>query len=69
MESELDRRREECLQLKAVLAHRAKDSIDVAKESYGGDAAILNEVRVMALGHHSLSVLFIVLCPLSRITV
>lgn len=44
MNEELQRRREECLQLKSVLASRAKESIEIAKQSYGGDAAILNEV-------------------------
>lgn len=42
---ELERRRDECIQLKSVLASRAKDSIELSKQSYGGQADILNEVR------------------------
>lgn len=43
MEEELDRRREECLQLKALMASRTFDSREVAKESYGGHQDMLNE--------------------------
>lgn len=49
LNEELGRRRDECLQLKAVLASRAKDSVETAKESYGGDTALLNEVRNVKL--------------------
>ena len=44
LNEELERRRDECIQLKSVLASRAKDSITTAKQNYGGHAEILNEV-------------------------
>jgi len=46
LNEELSRRREECIQLKSLLASRTKDSIETAKESYGGNAEILNEVLI-----------------------
>ena len=36
MEAELDRRREECLQLRAMMADRAITTHSIGKESYGG---------------------------------
>lgn len=53
LNEELDRRREECLQLKSVLASRAKDSIEIAKESYGGDSNILNEDGELAMAYQT----------------
>ena len=43
MKEELERRRDECVQLKAVLANRTVDQAAIAKESYGGNPEMINE--------------------------
>ncbi|XP_041356072.1 unconventional myosin-Vb-like [Gigantopelta aegis] len=43
MRDELDRRREECLHLRATLADRSINAHSIAKESYGGHDEIVNE--------------------------
>ncbi|KAF6027871.1 Myo5 [Bugula neritina] len=54
LNEELSRRREECIQLKSLLASRTKDSIETAKESYGGNAEILNEDGELASAYQTL---------------
>ncbi len=43
MMDELNRRRDECIQLRTLLATRSRGVAHIANESYGGDPNILNE--------------------------
>ena len=43
MSDELNRRREECIQLRTLLATRSKGMSALANENYGGDTSLLNE--------------------------
>ena len=43
MVDELARRREECIQLRTLLATRSKGQTDIASESYGGQSDLVNE--------------------------
>ena len=43
MVDELARRREECIQLRTLLATRSKGETDIASESYGGQSDLVNE--------------------------
>jgi len=42
-QEELSRRREECIQLRTVLASQGKRMGDIANESYQGDPFVINE--------------------------
>jgi len=53
MKEELERRSEECVQLKTMLATRAMDQALVAKESYGGKADIVNEDGELAIAYRT----------------
>ena len=43
MVDELARRREECIQLRTLIATRSKGQTDIASESYGGHCDLVNE--------------------------
>ena len=43
MKDELERRRDECIQLRTMLSARSRGMSEVADESYGGNPNILNE--------------------------
>lgn len=43
MQDELSRRREECIQLRTILASQGKRRGDIANESYQGDPFAINE--------------------------
>ncbi|CAG5121150.1 unnamed protein product, partial [Candidula unifasciata] len=51
MTDELERRREECLQLKAMLADRTITTHSIAKESYGGMDSLVNEDNELELAY------------------
>ncbi|XP_056002833.1 unconventional myosin-Va-like isoform X5 [Ostrea edulis] len=53
MADELDRRREECLQLRAMLAEKSITTHAIAKESYGGMDDIVNEDNELALAYRT----------------
>jgi len=43
MTDELNRRRDECIQLRTLLVTRSRGMAELANENYGGDPSILNE--------------------------
>lgn len=43
LQDELERRREECIQLRTVLANRSTEQRTLAQSSYGKDVDIVNE--------------------------
>ncbi|KAL5019880.1 hypothetical protein ScPMuIL_002772 [Solemya velum] len=51
MSDELERRREECLQLRALLAERSISQHAIAKESYGGAGTIMNEDDELSMAY------------------
>ncbi|KAK3748926.1 hypothetical protein RRG08_019460, partial [Elysia crispata] len=51
MTDELERRREECLHLKAMLAERTITSHSIARESYGGHDNLVNEDNELELAY------------------
>lgn len=51
MTDELERRREECLQLKAMLADRTITTHSIARESYGGMDSLVNEDNELELAY------------------
>ena len=51
MTDELERRREECLQLKAMLAERTITTHSIARESYGGMDSLVNEDNELELAY------------------
>ncbi|BFZ14098.1 hypothetical protein BsWGS_17137 [Bradybaena similaris] len=51
MTDELERRREECLQLKAMLADRTITTHSIARESYGGMDNLVNEDNELELAY------------------
>ncbi|XP_062613392.1 unconventional myosin-Va-like isoform X4 [Saccostrea cucullata] len=53
MADELDRRREECLQLRAMLAEKSITTHAIAKESYGGNDDLVNEDNELALAYRT----------------
>lgn len=53
MSDELERRREECLQLRAMLAEKSITTHAIAKESYGGMDDIVNEDNELALAYRT----------------
>ena len=53
MSDELERRREECLQLRAMLADKSISTHSVAKQSYGGQDEIVNEDNELTMAYKS----------------
>ncbi|KAJ8311363.1 hypothetical protein KUTeg_010718 [Tegillarca granosa] len=53
MTDELERRREECLQLRAMLAEQSITTHAIAKESYGGIDDIVNEDNELAMAYRT----------------
>jgi myosin-5 len=53
MTDELERRREECLQLRALLAEKSISTHSVAKQSYGGQDNIVNEDNELTMAYKS----------------
>ena len=53
MSDELERRRKECLQLRAMLAKKSITTHAIAKESYGGMDDIVNEDIELALAYRT----------------
>ena len=53
MTDELERRREECLQLRAMLAEKSITTHAIAKQSYGGKEVIVNEDDELATAYRS----------------
>ncbi|XP_059173032.1 unconventional myosin-Va-like [Physella acuta] len=53
MTDELDRRREECLQLKAMLADRTITTHSIARESYGGNDNLVNEDNELEMAYRT----------------
>jgi myosin-5 len=53
MADELERRREECLQLRAMLAEKSITTHAIAKESYGGMDDLVNEDNELALAYRT----------------
>ncbi|CAL1542577.1 unnamed protein product [Lymnaea stagnalis] len=53
MTDELDRRREECLQLKAMLADRTITTHSIARESYGGIDNLVNEDNELEMAYRT----------------
>ncbi|XP_055872959.1 unconventional myosin-Va-like isoform X4 [Biomphalaria glabrata] len=51
MADELERRREECLQLKAMLADRTITTHSIARESYGGNDVLVNEDNELEMAY------------------
>lgn len=51
MTDELERRREECLQLRAMMADRMISMHSIAKESYGGQDDIVNEDNELEMAY------------------
>ena len=43
MADELERRREECIQLRTLLSTRSRGMTTLTEESYGGDSKLVNE--------------------------
>ncbi|GAB6032023.1 myosin I [Chamberlinius hualienensis] len=43
LQDELERRRDECIQLRTILANKSQDMKRVASDSYGGEVDIINE--------------------------
>lgn len=43
LQDELERRRDECIQLRTILANKSQDMKQVARDSYGGEVDIINE--------------------------
>ena len=53
MTDELERRREECLQLRALLAEKSISTHSIAKQSYGGQEEIVNEDNELTMAYKS----------------
>ncbi|XP_069102080.1 LOW QUALITY PROTEIN: unconventional myosin-Va-like [Argopecten irradians] len=53
MTDELERRREECLQLRAMMAERSITTHEIAKQSYGGIDSIVNEDNELAMAYRT----------------
>lgn len=53
MTDELERRREECLQLRALLAEKSISTHSIAKQSYGGQDEIVNEDNELTMAYKS----------------
>ncbi|XP_076081183.1 unconventional myosin-Va-like isoform X3 [Mytilus galloprovincialis] len=53
MNDELERRREECLQLRAMMAEKSITTHAIAKESYGGNDNIVNEDNELAMAYRT----------------
>ncbi|KAL4216467.1 myosin V [Mactra antiquata] len=53
MNDELERRREECLQLRALLAEKSISTHSIAKQSYGGEETIVNEDNELTMAYKS----------------
>ena len=53
MTDELERRREECLQLRAMMAERSITTHEIAKQSYGGQDNIVNEDNELAMAYRT----------------
>ncbi|XP_052263994.1 unconventional myosin-Va-like isoform X4 [Dreissena polymorpha] len=53
MTDELERRREECLQLRSLLAERSISTHAVAKQSYGGQDEMVNEDNELTMAYKS----------------
>lgn len=53
LQDELERRREECIQLRTVLANRAHDLRSLTQTSYGKDVDIVNEDGELALAYQT----------------
>ena len=53
MREELDRRRDECIQLRTLMATKAKGVEALSKEYYGGDATIVNEDGELEMAYKS----------------
>ncbi|XP_050723307.1 unconventional myosin-Va-like isoform X3 [Eriocheir sinensis] len=53
LQDELERRREECIQLRTVLANRAHDLRSVTQTSYGKDVDIVNEDGELVLAYQT----------------
>ena len=67
MSDELERRREECLQLRALLAEKSISTHSIAKQSYGGEDDLVNEDNELTMAYKSQRdiiryVLYIILC-------
>lgn len=43
LQDELERRRDECIQLRTILANSSQGMKQVAQDSYGGEVEIINE--------------------------
>ena len=53
MTDELERRREECLQLRALLAEKSISTHSIAKQSYGGIDDLVNEDNELTMAYKS----------------
>lgn len=53
MTDELERRREECLQLRAMMAEKSITTHAIAKESYGGNDNIVNEDDELSMAYRT----------------
>ncbi|XP_033725757.1 unconventional myosin-Va-like isoform X4 [Pecten maximus] len=53
MTDELERRREECLQLRAMMAERSITTHEIAKQSYGGIDTIVNEDNELSMAYRT----------------
>lgn len=53
MTDELERRREECLQLRAMMAEHSITTHEIAKQSYGGIDSIVNEDNELATAYRT----------------
>ena len=53
MSDELERRREECLQLRALLAEKSISTHSIAKQSYGGVDDLVNEDNELTMAYKS----------------
>ncbi|XP_069970718.1 unconventional myosin-Va-like isoform X8 [Penaeus vannamei] len=53
LQDELERRREECIQLRTVLANRAHDLRSLTQSSYGKDVDIVNEDGELAIAYQT----------------
>jgi myosin-5 len=54
MTEELDRRREECIQLKAVLSNRNISTSAIARESYHNDPDMINDDGELAVAYKTM---------------
>ena len=53
MTDELERRRQECLQLRALMAERGISTHHITKQSYGGQEDIVNEDNEISMAYKS----------------